>query len=64
MQIVHCLVELVCRFFVGRLEINVFNISLIGFIDQYIVNRFDERAMVSNLSMNRMVRMPEMLESR
>ena len=49
MQIVYCMVELVCRFFVSRLKINV-------------VSRCQERAMISSLTMNRMARMPEMLE--
>ena len=30
MQIVHYLVKLVCRFLLGRLEINVVNVPLIG----------------------------------
>ena len=51
------MVELVCHFFIGCLKINVAKISSVGAYD-----RCQERAMVSSLSMNRMARMPEMLE--
>jgi len=53
-HIVHCMVEVVCHFFISGLEIN----PPVRAYHYWC----EERVMVSSLSMNRMASMPEMLE--